>query len=381
MIIEVNGTEYKAWTEASATVRLDTLCNSFKFKATSKEGGAIPFRAGERCSVKVDGERIITGNIEIVNVDGDDESHTISLSGRDKTGDVLDSKIGALSDIRPPVSLKHIIESVLAHIGSKVKVVDYYHPRLFIQSEDLASPEFGQSVWDFIESLARKRQVLLSSTAWGNIAITRASGVSIDATIQNKIKDDTNNVIAYSVSYDTTGLFRIYQISGQQNPSTINNAGLISNYSIAEQISAIEDQNVRRGRQFAITAENAGTNLLQRTKWEYNVRKARSQVYSATVHGFRNQTGDLWKINQLVNVVDEYAGIKSRMLVNSVQYSIGEDGRQAVISLVSKNSYTLSVATQSDIDNIGVGIIKPAEEEVIFIEDPTDPESLFGPGR
>jgi prophage tail gpP-like protein len=237
----------------------------------------------------------------------------------------------------------------------------------------MAAAEFGQDVWDFIESLARKRQVLLSSNAFGNILITRASGKAINATLQNRIKDNANNVMSYSVSYDTTGVYNIYRASGQQNPIAINGTESRSNYTIAEQISAIRDPNVRFGRQFSITSESAGSSLADRTKWEYNVRKARSQVYSATVDGFRNQTGALWKINQIVNVDDEYAGIKSRMLINSVQFTLDADGRKTVLALVHKDSYTLTLASAVSIDKIGLGLIEPPVQNVVVLPDSIAP--------
>ena len=388
MIIEVAGKAYAGWVEASATISLAELSNTFSFKATSEDGGTLPFTGGEPCKVKVDGEKVLTGNIEIVNVDGETDSHTISISGRDKTGDIVDSKIGSISDLRPTISLETIIKEVLKHIKSPIRVVSQYYPTPFVESEDLAAPEFGQDAWEFIEKLARKRQVLLTSNANGDLVITRSSGVFVDVTLQNKINNDDNNVLSYSVSYDTTGIFSLYRTSSQQNPIPLNKAGSTSNYSLVEQISAILDPNIRAGRQHCVTAENAGSraSMQERNKWEYNIRKARSQTYSATVHGFRNSTGNLWAINQIINVDDEFAGIKSRMLVNSVQFSLDEDGRQTVLSLVHKDAYTLELPTQTSIDKLGEGLVTEDVGTPIVIHNeneipawvPWTPQAEFG---
>lgn len=364
MRIEVAGKQYSGWVEAEIKLSMDNIADKFKFSATAKDGVSLPFRGGEECRVFVDGERVLTGHIEIVNVSGDNTEHTINISGRDRTGDVVDSKIGALADIRSPVTLKRIIENVLKHIDSPIKVTESFSPRLFTTAEDLSSPEPGQDVWDFIETLARTRQVLLTSNSLGNIEITRSSGIYIRATLQNNIKDDSNNVISYSVAYDTTGVYRIYRISSQLNPIAVNNAGDVANDTIVEQRTAAADSSVRRGRQFVKEAEKAG-NALDRVIWEYNIRQARSMVYSATVDGFRNATGNLWAINEIVNVHDEYAGIDARMLVNSVQFSIADSGRRTMLSLVNKNSYTLSLEpTLTKTDKLGVGI---TDEEALFV--------------
>jgi prophage tail gpP-like protein len=126
--------------------------------------------------------------------------------------------------------------------------------------------------------------------------------------------------------------------------------------------------------------------MLERNKWEYNIRKSRSQVYSATVHGFRNQTGNLWAINELINVEDEFAGINSRMLVNSVQFSLSDGGRQTILSLIHKDAYTLTLPTQTSIDKLGEGLVEESVTEPIVIDTedqipawiPWTPQAEFG---
>ena len=356
MIIEVNGIEYSGWTSAHAKVRLDALSNTFHFDATAQDGLPLPFRGGEACSVLVDGERILTGHIEQVSVTGDSDDHTINVDGRDKTGDIVDSKIGSLSDIRPPITLKAIIELVAKHIGGDVAVKDEVGTPAFEKVEDLAAPEPGQDVWDFIQSLARKRQVLLTSNADGDIVIARSSGVEVEATLQNRVNDNTNNVLTYAVSYDTTRRHHLYKMIGQLNPIAVTQAATTENEAVVNQNRSVFDEEIRAGRQLALVMENAGSDPLDRAKWEMNIRKARGRVYSVTVHGFRNQTGNLWNVNELVTVNDEYAGIESRMLVNSVEYALNLDGgKQTTLSLLEKNAFTLELEEPTT-DKVGIGL-------------------------
>lgn len=352
MIIEVDGTQYKGWTKAVANIRLDALSNSFNFDATGQKGLPLPFKGGEKCSILVDGEKVITGHIEIVNIHIDSTTHDIGLTGRDNTGDILDSKLGSLADIRPPISLKQIIEIALKNIENQVTVSEEFVPEEFKDAEDLAAPEFGEDVWEFIEGLARKKQVLLTSDGDGNMVITRSSGIEIDATLHHRINDNTNNVLSADVSYDITGRFNKYLISTQLNPIAIISAGSTTNKSIVNQSNLVIDDQIQAGRQFALLAENSGADPKERAQWEANIRKARGRVYSCAVDGYRNQTGELWKINTLVRVNDQQADINSRMLVNSVQFSLNSEGRQTVLSLLEKNAYTLELEEPS-IDKIG----------------------------
>lgn len=362
--IQVGGVEYGLFTNALVSIRLDALSNTFSFSATSNQAQLLPFRLGEACQVLVDGDPVVTGFIELINVDGDSSTHTIDIQGRDKTGDLLDSGIASLPDLRPPISLSDICKRVIAHIGSDIAVVSEFAPPPFTKAEDLAAPEPGQNAFEFLEGKARKRQVLLTSNGTGDLVITRSSGAEVDATILHRVDDNDNNVIRYSTSYDSTGRFNIYKFVSQLNPIALINAGTSSNAQIVNQTAQSTDNAVRAGRQYVLVAENASSSSDQkeRADWEANIRKARGNVYSATVHGFRNQSGELWGVNQLVQVIDDYADIDSRMLVNSVQFSVDPEqdgeGSQTVLSCVEKNAYTLELE-EPVTDKVGAGTSFP----------------------
>ena len=177
MKLEVNGTPYEHFTSASAEIRLDALSNTFSFTAVSTEKTPLPFKGGEPCRVLVDDEAVVTGFIEIVSGSHDAGSHTINIQGRDKTGDLLDSNIGSLSDLKETITLKAIIEKVVANIGTTLTVIDEANPDPFNPAEDIQAPEPGDNAFQFLEALARKRQVLLTSNGDGNIVISQSPGI------------------------------------------------------------------------------------------------------------------------------------------------------------------------------------------------------------
>lgn len=376
MRIEVDGVEYSNFVSADATLRLDALSNTFSFEATAEDAIPLPFKGGEACKVSVDGEQVLAGFIELVNVDGGPEDHSIALQGRDRTGDILDSSIaGGFSDLGQSISLKRIIERVIAHLDpdtparDRIQVVDEVNPARFNKAEDLAAPEPGQNAFEFIESKARKRQVLLTSDADGNVVISLGTGVEVEAFVQHRIQDNTNNVLSYSASFDTTGRFNVYQTVSQLNPTAFNFSTSPTISSLVSQGGkSVVDALIRKGRQHVLVSENmsSGTEDEKRTRWEKNIRKARGQVYSAVVTGYRNQTGNLWAINELIQVVDEYAGIpraggSGKMLVNSVTFSLtGEEdaGRTTTLSLVQPDAYSLALEEPVE-EELGGGLTFP----------------------
>ena len=108
--LEVNGVQYSRFESASVGLRLDALSNTFSFEVVSTQGRALPFKGGEACEVIVNNRTVLTGNIEIVTVAYSAGSHSITVSGRDKTADLLDSSLPSFSDLTAPISLKQIIE-------------------------------------------------------------------------------------------------------------------------------------------------------------------------------------------------------------------------------------------------------------------------------
>lgn len=359
--LEVNGVEYANFTSASAEIRLDALSNTFSFGAVATQAAPLPFTGGESCKVLVDGEVVVTGSIEVVKVNYSGDEHTISIQGRDKTGDLLDSNLDAISDIRAPISLKGIIERVILEIGADISVVDEASPELFNAAEDTFAPEPGENAFDFIESIARKRQVLLTSNGDGNIVITASVGTPSTGAIQKVIGADGNNVTTGSVSYDTTGRFGIYKMSSQMGLISLNNAGDISIGEIVDQSGTAPDEEIQKsrpGRQLVLVAEGSFSSDQDklRAQWEANIRKARGKVYAATVQGHRTQGGDLWGINTLVPVEDDFAGISADMLVNTVAFTTDEEsGDQTTLSLLVSNAYTLDLE-EPKTEVIGLGL-------------------------
>lgn len=356
--LEVNGQPYSNFLGAVCENRLDALTNVFSFEATSTEDLPLPFTGGEPCRVLVDGEPVLTGSIEIVGVNYSSQQHTIRIQGRGKTGDLLDSTLDSISDIRPPINLKALIERVIQELGLDIQVIVNTPTEDFNEAEDLAGPDIGENAFAFIEKYARKRQVLLTEDGDGNIVITQSSGESINSPLQNVLGSPNNNILAGSVSYDYTGRYNKYKFASAQNPIPLVNAGETDLTSLVNQGGGVQDPASRVGRQLVLVAEAPYSNAQcdTRAEWEANIRKTRSRVYSVDLDGFRNAQGDLWESNKIVSIVDQFAGINSQMLINSVTFTYNNsDGSLTTLALVERNSYTLTLE-EPQVDKTGTGL-------------------------
>ncbi len=349
--LEVNGVQYDNFTAASCEIRLDALSNTFSFEAVAAEGAPLPFKGGEACRVIVNGQAVLTGSIEVVDVSYDANDHSIIVQGRDKTGDILDSSINEISDLRAPITLKEIIEKVIANIGSDIKVIEDVATDPFNAAEDVAAPEPGDNAFDFIEKYSRKRQVLLTSDGDGNIVITDGSAETAVGSVQHVIGAEDNNVLASSFSFDTTGRYNIYKFASQLNPFALNSAGDTGLESVVNQSGGVTDPDVRIGRQLILIAEapNSDDQNVARAKWEANIRKARGLVYSVTVPGYQvdltDTSSELWQINKLYQIVDDYLGKSEPMLCNSVTFTLDTLGGELTsLAFVDEKAYSLDLA-------------------------------------
>lgn len=357
LLLEVNGVQYSNFETADVSLQMDTVADTFNFTAISTEKNPLPFKLNDSCVISADGQKILTGFIESISVDYDSSSHSIALSGRSKTADIVDSMINAL-EIKPPITLKSVIEKVISHIGASIAVVDSVgNLEKFNAAEDLLSPAVGQNAFEFIEKLARKRQVLLTCNGDGNIVITRSGTDTAPSGIQNVIAGDANNVQSASVSYDSTDRFGKYISKSQLNLTALNAAGLASASDIVSQKSSpVIDNEIRQSRQLVIKAESSSSDEQnqKRIQWEANIRKTRSTVYSTGMNGF-SYGGKLWLPNQLASVKDDFAGINAEMLVNSVRFSISPTGSDTSLAFVNKDAYTLKLNEPTKGSVLGAG--------------------------
>lgn len=354
MKLEINGIQYTNFTSAECSIRLDALSNTFRFDAAAPNGEPLPFKVGDACRVIVDGEKVLTGFVEIINVSYDGSEHSISVMGRDKTADLLDSTVDIIDDLNGEnLTLKGVIEAVIKQLGLSLIVIDQAKPKPFSYAEDIVAPESGDNAFEFIEKYARKRHVLLTSNADGNIVIATNSGVKAAGAVQHIIGASDNNVLSSEFSNDATGRFNFYKFASQLNPVALNNAGDVGLASLVAQSGGVFDKYIRTGRQLVITSEASFSdeNCGQRARWEADIRKARGLMYSADVAGYRVgvNTGELWETNKLYQIVDDFAQEIDLMLCNSVTFSLDLDrGSMTSLGFLGRTAYTLPIEEVSD---------------------------------
>jgi len=344
IFLEVSGDQYSNFTEASVSFSMDTFSREFRFTATASEGQPLPFKGGEPCKIFIDEDQVLDGFIDIIDISYEGESHSIDILGRGKTADLLDSTIDEEIELSAEISLADAIRAVISHLKLNIEVDDLVGDlEIFNVAEDKIGASTGEGAFEFIETLARKRQVMLNENGKGNIEIVRASTIMYQQKLQNIVKSDSNNIKRGGASFDLTGIYNLYVARSQQNTVALNFSGSSDLSQSVDQSGRSTDGDVREGRQFIFLAEKASSNeqLQARTDWESNIRRARSRLYNVTIVGHQTSFNEQWTLNKLISVNDEFTGIQEEMLVNQIVFIEGvSDGEIVELGLIDKNAYT-----------------------------------------
>ncbi len=355
--IEVAGQEYTDFLSAGVDRSVDTLAGAFSFLATARTGSTYPIRVGQSCKVFVDGTKQIDGFVENVEVNYSVGGHTISISGRDKSADLIDSTIGPNIDLKGPITLAGICKTVISKMGLDMVVTDSAPGLAPFADSEIASAEIDKQGFGFLESFARQRQVFLTGDGAGNLVITRAGSTRAGTGLQNILDGQRNNIKESSSSNDTSLRFNLYDVAAQLNVSAFDTE--VSSIDIANQNGSALDGDIRASRRLYFQAEKSadGHTSKERATWEANIRRARSSKYSATVAGFRQEDGTPWSLNQLVNVNDDFADIRADMLVWALKFRYSVDGGSTTsIDLVPPDALKLIAeepVSQKKTDSIG----------------------------
>lgn len=346
--LEISGNRYDGFTSINVFKSIETISGSFNFSATSDNILVFPVQVGSACRVLIDNNPIITGYIENVSVSYDSGTHSLQISGRDKTCDIVDSTAVGKKEFSGPISLTQIITKSLSDNSiTDISIINNAGTIAKFEDSDLFGAEVGETLFSFIEKYARKRQVLLSSNGDGNIVLNRAGSTKALVALENIVGGQTNNIKSGNISYDLTQRFNKYIMQSQLNNSALfDESGTSTDNAVTQTGEATDNKIKRTSRQLEITSNSSDSSVTLKdlATWHSNLRRARGTTYNVIVQGFYQDEAKtrLWTNNELVQVVDDFADVSATLLIQSVEYNFSlESGSTTNISLVDKDAYTL----------------------------------------
>jgi prophage tail gpP-like protein len=309
--LKIDGVYYGGWMTARVTRSIESMAGSFELTVTERWPGqptATPIKPGARCQVLLDRQPVITGWVDTVSPDYDAGQHSVRVSGRDATCDLVDCSAIHQSGQWHQVTLDQLASDLVAPFG--VGLVMQAEPGAAFDSFNIQE---GESIFECLERAARLRALLLTSDPEGNLVITRAGADECDVALI-----EGRNVKAARAEFSWKDRFSEYRIKGQGRLG----GNFDDNDALYAAPSATaSDENVTRHRPLIVLAEAHGENasFADRAAWESTIRKGRSARASITVQGWS------WRPNTLVTITSPLLWLdRARMLIVGCTYSLDD---------------------------------------------------------
>ena len=357
ILLRLNGKNYTNFDRVAVFRSMETVSGAFSFSSSADSKNLFPVKKGEAVQVIVDGVQVVDGYVEKVSVNYSSTDHRITITGRDKLGDLIDSSVFGTKEFTGNISLVDVARNILNGIGlTGVKVIDQTGGVRSFDEDDITSAEVGQNAFDFLESYARKRQVLLTTDGQSNLILARASTTVFPGRLKNVVGSDENNIIDATFDTDDTKRFYKYVAQGQLNPFGLD----IGAGDVSDQNGQAVDGAIRKSRIFEFNAEESQDSFTggDRAKWEANIRRSRSVSYTPRVQG-HSVDGSVWTPNSLVEIEDQFADINGTMLVRSLSYEQSiDEGSTTRLDFTYKDAYTLQAeqdAREANTNDQGFG--------------------------
>jgi len=343
-ILTVNGLRYGGWENISVTRGIEQISGTFDLRLTERWPGqqeGRPIRPGEACTVALDDQVVITGYIDDVLPEYGTDSHTLSVTGRDRTGDLVDCSVLPAGKQWKNRTITQIASDLCAPFSVGVKAVG-----------DMGKPlprftsQHGETAFEALERAARQLGVLLVSDTKGGLLLTRAgTDRSPTALVEGE------NILIGKGELSQRDRHSKY-ILRTENPGTDDSTPAQNTGAEA----TATDPNVKRYRPLIILSEDTGHSqaLLERARWEANVRIGRGNRATITVQGWRHAVG-LWQPNTLVTVKSPLLYLDMDMLIVSVNYLLGEGGTTCELSVCNPMAFELIAIPERKKDEGGWG--------------------------
>lgn len=276
--------------------------------------------------VKISGKTILTGNIEAVTPSVSPEQNTVTVQGRSKPGVIVDCTFEK-ADFPvqfTKLTIDKIAAQVIEKFGFGVRFFDDPGP-IF---EEVGPQSPGETVFSFIQNLARQRQLLMSSTEGGALLFWRANteGKPVASLIEGNQGLTVSNAI-----YNGTARYSRYEVYGQE-------------YGKNDNFSFLEDpelSDVIRPKSGQANNTNA-SNINDSASWAATTSIAQSIIIPIELEGWTTPDGQLWDANTIITLQAPSLMIYKpfSFLIVSVMLNESIDSRTTSLTLTIPGAYS-----------------------------------------
>jgi prophage tail gpP-like protein len=325
--IDVAGAGGLQPTSITISIGADRAARAFEAKLAIDKitGPALleAFRQSPPCRILASGTLVLTGHVEKASPRFDADAYELTISGRSKTGDAIDSahnhKTGEFRNKAP----KDIVAELAKEQGVEIDGGGGASQREVFR----LSP--GETIFTAAERLARRDGFSITDTAEGKLHLfdrptERHAGSLIEGV----------NVFSASAVFDATKRFARTSVKGQ---TPIDHGA--ENLEFEAEVT---DENGARARRRIVVAPEFLRSQDARKRAEHHRDRAagRGTTAEAVVSGWRDRAGEIWAPRKLVYVESPLLGLSQVMMIEGAVLKQSErDGTITDLSLVDPRAY------------------------------------------
>lgn len=355
------GKIFAGWTTININRSIESLSGYFDLGVNVQPDTDLSsLSPGQPFTLTINGQTVITGYLDGRRRNMTADSMSISITGRDKTADLID----CAAVYKGRQWKNRTLEQIARDLCAPYKVA----VRWELTDSESAAPfpsftlDYSETVYESLGRASRARGVLMTSNAAGDLVFTRADDSQTDRLTLGE------NLLELEYDEDDRDRFSDYMVVGHGRAS--GKAGNDQNArSIASQKGEVKDTDITRYRPTIILADSkidakgAGGRAMR----EMRRRLAKSRTFEAKIDGWLRRDGSLWMPNLLVDIDASGFSINTGpLLVSKVVLAL--DDRSGVITtltLTPRDGWLVPVEPDSKLkkkkDSTG-GIDSLAEE-------------------
>jgi prophage tail gpP-like protein len=170
--LTVDVQRYERWEQIRVTREIDRMCTDFDIAVSERFLGSapdFPLAPFQRCTVSIGSDPVLTGYIDNYLPEVEADRHSVRITGRSKTEDIVD----CTPDIQGGQFAGYKLDAIARAVGKP-------YPIDVVVETDVGEPfpdatiERHETGFAFLERLCRLRSVLATDDEQGRLVLTRA---------------------------------------------------------------------------------------------------------------------------------------------------------------------------------------------------------------
>jgi prophage tail gpP-like protein len=329
--LSIGGHDYAGWKNVSIGAGLERQARDFTLSITWlwPGGGDVPMRVrqGELAEVRIGQDLILTGYVFSTPIRYDSASITLSITGRSRTADLVDC-----AAVNKPGQWKgQSVQSIIAAIAGEYGISVVNESAIGIGLED-HTIEPGETAFESIDRLLTPSRLFSTDDGRGRLVVASpgSAGRAVDTLELGK------NLLMGETSLDFSNVFSEYIAKGQRSGNDE-----VFGAAATEVSASVTDARVGRRRVKVIKESGQLTPAIARDRvvWERANAVAKALAVEYTIQGWRQSSGQLWRHNMIVRVVDPLIGFDRDMLISEINYELSDQGTTAKISVAPPEAF------------------------------------------